>query len=626
MLFLVAVLLSVSVIPTKKAESNPALAIPAGIEIGVGGYVLAAFAVAGGAYVFGQTDAASGIYDHATGVWTSTQEGIKNAWNTTVSKVTAGFTEKDVSKSFSVPISPEILGVFDQHKSSLINDTISDFRKASVSTTTLKYPYPENASLTSLRQNLVTLSGTNKVIAIEYKNIGLVIIDASERVRRYDHFRQERGGTIIFYNGSSWDQRTDYIMTKYRNTPTWLADLSWTKQTGGTLDQDLTNFFGLSGTALTSFLESELLMRYLDATPKANHQFAGYIGENTSTGSFSVTDYYYIGDITARANQDYLADLELPKQGSDYAIKVPPLDQFIPYPKTATGTADLTKGPLVYDPTLKNYKTKTGDIVYNPADVAWSYPLPKIKTDTATGKKIIAYTDSKTGNIENISDDSIESKDEMVFPKNVEDLLDDGWIEDTNEEMRRKTESREFINPNTGERVRFDPGKEGKSGFEGKDHYHRYNPNTTSKKDLYLDRFGNPVAKGSKKSHILPSLGVKNNMSISDLMENFDLHDSLLENAVYDPITNELLLSVELANWRQKDYEETEPEMVNGTFTFSNVTHYSTDPDSFTFNSNEIMDIRMMDINPNGIEIVTLDNGKIVTFTIEATEVLWKEI
>lgn len=48
------------------------------------------------------------------------------------------------------------------------------------------------------------------------------------------------------------------------------------------------------------------------------------------------------------------------------------------------------------------------------------------------------------------------------------------------------------------------PGKEGANGFEGMDHYHIYNPDSTGKMDYYIDKNGNPVPKGSKPSHIVP--------------------------------------------------------------------------------------------------------------------------
>jgi hypothetical protein len=53
--------------------------------------------------------------------------------------------------------------------------------------------------------------------------------------------------------------------------------------------------------------------------------------------------------------------------------------------------------------------------------------------------------------------------------------------------------------------LRFDKGKEGKPGHEGKDHYHRENPDATGKGDAYLDKFGNPVPRGSDASHLYPN-------------------------------------------------------------------------------------------------------------------------
>ena len=90
------------------------------------------------------------------------------------------------------------------------------------------------------------------------------------------------------------------------------------------------------------------------------------------------------------------------------------------------------------------------------------------------------------------------------YPKDPNELLKKGWKDSTPDGMKNNTNSREFTNPKTGEKVRFDPAKEGAPGFEGKDHYHQYNADSTGKGDYYLDKNGNPVPKNSKASHILP--------------------------------------------------------------------------------------------------------------------------
>ena len=66
-----------------------------------------------------------------------------------------------------------------------------------------------------------------------------------------------------------------------------------------------------------------------------------------------------------------------------------------------------------------------------------------------------------------------------------------------------------YEDPSTGLRIRFDEAKPGEKGYARKNHYHILNPNATGSKDLYLDKDGNPVAKNSKASHILPKKGKK---------------------------------------------------------------------------------------------------------------------
>jgi len=90
------------------------------------------------------------------------------------------------------------------------------------------------------------------------------------------------------------------------------------------------------------------------------------------------------------------------------------------------------------------------------------------------------------------------------LPKNPKALEDAGWHDITHPDMRANTTSKEYHNPETGQRVRFDEGKVGAHGWEGKDHYHVHNPHSTGKGDFYLDVHGKPTNKGSNASHISP--------------------------------------------------------------------------------------------------------------------------
>ena len=91
----------------------------------------------------------------------------------------------------------------------------------------------------------------------------------------------------------------------------------------------------------------------------------------------------------------------------------------------------------------------------------------------------------------------------LSLPAKPDDLLAQGWHE-TSHPGAAALGHRMFENPRTGEIIRFDKGRPGTPGFEGKDHYHRLNPNRTGRHDEYLDVNGNPVARGSDPSHILP--------------------------------------------------------------------------------------------------------------------------
>ncbi len=85
-------------------------------------------------------------------------------------------------------------------------------------------------------------------------------------------------------------------------------------------------------------------------------------------------------------------------------------------------------------------------------------------------------------------------------PASPEELGED-WVETTSSKNQTGN-YRRFKNKETGEEVQYDKGKPGEPGWEGKDHWHRFNPNSKNNRDLYLDKNGNPVRKGSDPSHI----------------------------------------------------------------------------------------------------------------------------
>lgn len=82
--------------------------------------------------------------------------------------------------------------------------------------------------------------------------------------------------------------------------------------------------------------------------------------------------------------------------------------------------------------------------------------------------------------------------------------MKNGRTETTPTKMKQNTDSQTFHDTKMGFNIRFDKETTGANGFKGKDHYHIENPNAIEKGDKYLDKNGNPCAKGSKASHIIP--------------------------------------------------------------------------------------------------------------------------
>lgn len=89
------------------------------------------------------------------------------------------------------------------------------------------------------------------------------------------------------------------------------------------------------------------------------------------------------------------------------------------------------------------------------------------------------------------------------LPKNPKKLFGNGW-EDITHPNAKKTGHIMLKEISTGLKIGFDKGTTGAKGFKGMDHYHILNPNATGNHNLYLDEKGNPVKKGSIKSHVLP--------------------------------------------------------------------------------------------------------------------------
>ncbi|MFL0197611.1 hypothetical protein ACJDU8_18870 [Clostridium sp. WILCCON 0269] len=83
-------------------------------------------------------------------------------------------------------------------------------------------------------------------------------------------------------------------------------------------------------------------------------------------------------------------------------------------------------------------------------------------------------------------------------------------------------------------------------------------------------------------------------MKLHKLLEDYDLHDSLVEDIQFDADKKRLIIGIELCNWRQKSYKENEPEMLSCKLIFDRVRKYEFDTDYKTFEDNEILEAEII--------------------------------
>ncbi len=204
-------------------------------------------------------------------------------------------------------------------------------------------------------------------------------------------------------------------------------------------------------------------------------------------------------------NNRSLLVLSLPDNGQ--------LGTFLPESAQST-VAEQVMRAVQKDPTILN-RVLSGDAAAGEA-------IRSIVQTIASGLAVVTRNDEERKLVDQMISEGKNSADiqaalddlrkragvpsRLDLPTNPDDLLKTGWIETTHPSAGA-TGRRTYENAISGEKLEFDKGRPGERGFRGVDHYHRTNPDKTTKQDAYLDGDGNPVSDGSKRSHIIP--GVK---------------------------------------------------------------------------------------------------------------------
>lgn len=117
-------------------------------------------------------------------------------------------------------------------------------------------------------------------------------------------------------------------------------------------------------------------------------------------------------------------------------------------------------------------------------------------------------------------------------------------------------------------------------------------------------------------------------MKPSEFIKAYTLFDSLVEDLEYDEVKKQLRMTLELCQWKQSFYIETEPEMQLGILIFSDVAFYKTEPQLFNLDSSEILEVDLLPFEGKGERIKIVLNGldDVIVLNIQSSEVEWKEI
>ncbi len=103
------------------------------------------------------------------------------------------------------------------------------------------------------------------------------------------------------------------------------------------------------------------------------------------------------------------------------------------------------------------------------------------------------------------------------------------------------------------------------------------------------------------------------------------MHDSSIEDIKYVTDKNEVLIRIELCQWKQSDYDESQPERQEGILFFTQVELFKIEPASFQIDSNEILEIRLNNETEN-LEFILAGVNDIGKVSIVSNHVDWREI
>ena len=105
-------------------------------------------------------------------------------------------------------------------------------------------------------------------------------------------------------------------------------------------------------------------------------------------------------------------------------------------------------------------------------------------------------------------------------------------------------------------------------------------------------------------------------------MIKYDLHDSLIESVHYFADQKRVEIQIELCNWRQIGYKDSDPEILDVSMIFDGVEKYELSLSDHVFCGNKILHVT--EEGDNTIEIIFLTDVNPETITIKAQEISFR--
>lgn len=115
-------------------------------------------------------------------------------------------------------------------------------------------------------------------------------------------------------------------------------------------------------------------------------------------------------------------------------------------------------------------------------------------------------------------------------------------------------------------------------------------------------------------------------MDISIFQEQFNVHDSYIENIGFELLNGNLIITLNFCNWAQADYEPNQPENLIGNLTFQEASGVHISNQYLALHDNRILDVRQEELDILTFVIEVPEPEGITLLSFRAKSVAWEPL